>query len=135
MPLMVMQHDNDPVNELMDKVGDLSGFDIFHNQILVAVYIRPEKTASGIYLSDNTRSEDRYQGKVGLLLKKGPTAFEADGKWFTEDQKFEIGDWLVFRPSDTWQVTVKGTGREPVLCRMMDDIAVRGKVSGPDLAW
>lgn len=132
MPLMLMAHDNDPAQELLDKVGDLSGIEIFNNQILVAVYIRPEKTKSGIYLGDNTRDEDRYQGKIGLLIKKGPDAFKPDGKWFTEDQSFEVGDWLMFRPSDTWQVTI---GKEKVLCRMMDDIAVRGKVSGPDVAW
>lgn len=138
MPLMMMKHDQDPAQDLMEQVGDLSEIDIFHNQVMVAVYIRPEKTASGIILTTKTREEDRYQGKVGLIVKKGPTAFEPDGKWFTEDQKFEIGDWVFFRPSDTWQMTVKNKRQgatEHVLCRLMDDIAIRGKITDPDLAW
>ena len=42
----------DPRKALLDAVGDLSGFDIFHNQILVAIYVRPEKTSGGIIRPD-----------------------------------------------------------------------------------
>ena len=61
--------------ELRSAVGDLSGVEVFNTQVLVAVYIRPEKTSGGIIRPDSVREEDKYQGKVGLLLKKGRTAF------------------------------------------------------------
>ena len=48
MPPMIMQHEVDPADKLKKELGDLSKVEIFNNQILVAVYIRPQKTKSGI---------------------------------------------------------------------------------------
>lgn len=130
MPPMLMDHENDPKKEILDKLGDLSNIEIFNNQILVAVYIRPQKTKSGIYLSDKTVDEDRYQGKVGLLVGMGPSAFnDENGQWFNQAQ-FNLHDWLVFRPSDGWSVTFNG-----VLCRMMSDTQVKARIPSPDTAW
>ena len=130
MSNIAMAHDKDPREALMKEVGDLSGVEIFNMQVLVAVYIRPEKTKSGIILSDKTRDEDRFQSKVGLIVKKGPSAFvDEDGKWFS-GLDIKEGDWIVFRPSDGWNVTVNGT-----LCRMLDDMSIRGRISHPDQVW
>ena len=52
MPFMVMQHEVDPKQKLLDELGDISNVEIFNNQLLVAVYIRPKKTKSGIILAD-----------------------------------------------------------------------------------
>jgi co-chaperonin GroES (HSP10) len=127
---MVMEHEQDPKNEILQKIGNLDNFEIFNNDILVAVYIRPEKTKSGIYLTGQTRSEDRFQSKVGLILKKGPLAFVDDNKTWFSDAKFEVNDWIVFRPSDGWNITVND-----VLCRILSDTSIRGRVSHPDLVW
>ena len=70
MPAMLMEHDVDPREGLLKKIGDLSKVEVFNNQILVAVYLRPEKTKSGILLPGQTRDEDKYQSKVGLVIKK-----------------------------------------------------------------
>ena len=130
MPHMVMDHETDPKGKLINDLGDLSNIEIFNNQILVAVYIRPQKTKSGIYLSDKTVDEDRYQGKVGLLVKMGPAAFEDEnGQWFN-NEKFSLNDWLVFRPSDGWSIIVNG-----VLCRMLSDTQVKMRIPSPDVAW
>lgn len=130
MPHMVMEHADDPKQKLISDLGDLSNIEIFNNQILVAVYIRPTKTKSGIYLSDKTVDEDRYQGKVGLLVKMGPAAFQDDsGQWFN-NESFSMHDWLVFRPSDGWSITING-----VLCRMLSDTQVKMRISTPDVAW
>jgi len=130
MPFMIMEHATDPKQKLLDDIGDISAFDIFNNQILVAVYIRPNKTKSGIYLSDQSREEDKVQGKVGLVVKKGPAAFvDETSEWF-KDISVEVNDWVVFRPSDGWSITVNN-----VLCRIIDDTAVRGKVDVPDRVW
>ena len=129
MPHMLMSHDVDPKDAILQEIGDLSQVELFHNQVLLAVYIRPEKTKSGLILTDSHRDEDRYQSKVGLLVKRGPMAFEQDGNWF-QGLRFEDHDWLVFRPSDGWSITVNG-----VLCRIFDDINIKGRVPHPDAVW
>lgn len=130
MPFMIMDHAVDPKQKLLEDIGDISNVEIFNNQILVAVYIRPQKTKSGIYLSDQSREEDKIQGKVGLVVKKGPSAFVDDANEWFKDVSVEVNDWVVFRPSDGWGITVNN-----VLCRMIDDTAIRGKVDVPDRVW
>lgn len=130
MPFMIMSHEVDPKQKLLEDLGDISPFEIFNNQILVAVYIRPIKTKSGLYLPDQSREEDKVQGKVGLVVKKGPAAFvDETSEWF-KDISVELHDWVVFRPSDGWSITVNN-----VLCRIIDDTAIRGKVDMPDRVW
>ncbi len=130
MPHVPMLHDVDPTAKLLSEIGDISGLEIFNNQVLVAVYIRPTKTKSGIYFADKTIDEDRHQSKVGLIVKKGPTAFDdPNGEWF-QNESFEEKDWVVFRPSDGWPITVNN-----VLCRILQDVQVRGRVTHPDLVY
>jgi len=130
MPPMKMAHATDPKTELLNEVGDIKEVEIFNNQILCAIYIRPQKTASGIILTEKYVDEDKYQGKVGLVLKMGPEAFvDESGKWF-KNMKIKVGDWVVFRPSDGWSVSINGKS-----CRILDDVAIRGRVKSPDIIW
>ncbi len=123
MPYMKIKHDVDPKEKLLKELGDLSSVELFNNQILLAVYLRPTKTQLGgkdFFLTDQHVDEDRYQSKVGLLVKKGPTAFDdTTGEWFA-GETFNLHDWLVFRPSDGWDITVHG-----VLCRILSDTQVK----------
>lgn len=130
MPYMRMEHSSDPADAILKEMGDISDIEIFHNQVLVAIYIRPEKTKSGLYLSAQTRDEDKYQGKVGLIIKKGADAFvDESGKWF-KGVNLGVGDWIYFRPSDGWAITVHGQ-----LCRILDDTDIRGRIPTPDTVW
>lgn len=130
MPQREMVHAESPAKVLMDQLGDIESVEIFNNQVLVAIYIRPTKTKSGILLPDTHVDEDKYQGKVGLVIKKGPSAFiDEDNKWF-QGVNVEVNDWVIFRPSDGWSISVNNT-----LCRILDDTAVRGKVDAPDRVW
>jgi len=130
MPFMLMEHEVDPAQKILDEIGDLSKIELFNNQILVGVYIRPQKTKSGLYLSDKTTEEDRFQSKVGLLLKQGPRAFEPNDEGWFDGETFNLNDWLVFRPSDGWSITVHG-----VLCRILIDTQVKMRVPNPDEVW
>jgi co-chaperonin GroES (HSP10) len=103
---------------------------LFNNQILVAVYIRPQKTKSGIYLTDKTTDEDRHQSKVGLIMKMGPSAFEDNSEGWFKGEEFNLKDWVVFRPADGWNVTVHG-----VLCRVLNDTQIKARVKNPDEIW
>lgn len=130
MPFMLMKHETDPAKAILDEIGDISNVEVFNNQLLVAVYIRPEKTKSGLLLPGQTRDEDKFQSKVGLVLKKGPSAFQdTSGEWF-QDIDIDVNEWIIMRSSDGWSITVNG-----VLCRMIDDMNVRGRVDHPDRVW
>lgn len=130
MPPMLMEHVVDPKNALLKQVGDLSSIDIFNNAVLVALYVRPQRTKSGLYLTDKYTDEDRIQGKAGLIIKMGPSAFvDESGNWF-KDVKIGLNDWVIFRPSDGWSVSVNG-----ISCRLIDDTAIRGRIATPDMVW
>lgn len=129
MPHVAMHHAVDPKQDLIDRIGDTSGIEIFNNQILLGVYIRPEMTAGGIVIDT---SEDEHQSKIGLILAMGNDACEdPTGKWFRGvKRKIAIGDWILFRPSDAWPVTVNKQ-----MCRMLDDVCVKGRVAHPDTIY
>ena len=135
MPSIAMSHDVDPREDLLRRAGDLESVEIFGNDILVAIYKRPEKTKSGIILVDDTRGEDVHQGKVGLILKMGPVAYiDKDGARFRDIKE---GDWIVFRPSDGWRVTLNtlqgNYSKEDIVdCRIVSDASVRMRVTDPD---
>lgn len=129
MPHMLMDHEKNPKDDILSRLGDISNVEILHNQVLLAVYVRPQKTKSGLYLTESHREEDRFQSKVGLLVAKGPQAFVDDGQWFS-NTSFNMHDWLIFRPSEGWSITVNG-----VLCRMFDDVNIKGRVDHPDAVW
>lgn len=141
MPALVAVHDRDPREEIRERVGDLDWLRLRVNQILCAVYERPELARYGtleIKLSDQTRAEDRYQGKVGLVLKMGPLAFVDDAKnKFLPEDKLKIGDWVVYRASDGWQMTLTGDGTETSkqLCRVFVESDIRAVIPSPDMVW
>jgi co-chaperonin GroES (HSP10) len=138
MPAVAMLHEIDPREVILKKVGSLENIEVFGNDILVAIYKRPEKTKSGLILTANTLNEDIHQGKVGLVLKMGPTSYlDDDGNKFRDIKE---GDWVVFRPSDGWRVTLntlQGTYSkdDTVDCRIVSDISIRSRVSDPDLIY
>ena|SRR5215831_1014826 len=140
MPARLMEHAVDPRADLWDKLGDIDDLEVFANQVLVAIYVRPERTKSGIILTDANRDEDKSQGKIGLVVKLGEYAFTVDptkrDEWFgsinaeNEGGTIKLGDWVYFRASDGWAVTVN---QQP--CRILDDVRIRGRVKHPDMVW
>lgn len=138
MPAVAMLHEVDPKQAILDRVGDLSGVELFGSDMLVAIYKRPEKTKSGLILTDTTRKEDVHQGKVGLVVKMGPFCYiDEEGNKFRD---ISVGDWIVFRPSDGWQITLntlqKSISREDVVdCRIVGDANVRMRVMDPDYIY
>ena len=128
---------NDPKGALLDAIGDISGFQVFQHYVLVGTYVRPETTKGGIIRPDRNLVEDRFQGKVGLVLKSGPIAFED-----TELAKFggqapAVGEWVVFRPSDGFEMFFvdPSTGRDGTPCRMLEDVHIKGRVEDPESVY
>jgi len=120
----------DQKGELIRAVGDISKFKIMSNRILVATYIEPEKTAGGIILPQNRVNESKFQGKIGLVLKKGPLAFKDDDATKFYGQDIEIGDWVFYRPSDGWHFLLN-----EVDCRLIEDVHIMGVVPHPKYIW
>lgn len=132
MPILKMEHKEDPKQEIIANAGDLASVKLFGAQMLVGIYKRPEKTKSGLILTDKYRDEDIWQGKVGLVLKMGTISPDGeDGQYFGE-HPIAVGDWVVFRPSDGWPLSVGG-GQE---CRILEDIRrVKMAIESPDSVW
>lgn len=133
MPQMDMAHTADEaMEETLGRIGDISEFQVFHNDVVVAIYIRPDRTKSGLILTDRTRDEDKYQGKVGLVVKMGAEAFnDPSGNWF-QGVNVKVGDWVWFRASDGFALSIND--REG-LCRVLKDTSIRGTIPRPDMIW
>lgn len=113
---------------IKDKVGDLSGIDVMYNMVLLASYVRPNVTRGGIIRPGQNVEEDIWQGKVGLVLKHGPNAFQDDDTMSFEGQKAELDEWVVFKVGDAWQLTINDWP-----CRLVRDSAIRMKTADPSI--
>jgi co-chaperonin GroES (HSP10) len=124
-----MRHAVDPKKEILDKIGDLSTIEVMNANVLVGVYLRPAMTKGGV-LVPSMQKEDKYQGKVGLVLAVGPLAFQNDGSTDFRGQQLQVGDWVVFRTQDGDALEVNGC-----YCRMLQDVTVRLKIEHPDSVY
>ena len=128
MPRTVKSFAEKPTKEfIIEKVGDLSNITVMQNMVLVATYIRPDQTEGGLFLPDSAIEEDVYQGKVGLVLKMGPAAFEDS----VDEPRFyglraNLHDWVAYRVGDSWDLTLRG-----VACRLIRDSNIRLIISDP----
>lgn len=135
---------HDPAKPLLEAAGDLSDYEIFHNLVLVATYVPPPKVFKGpkgedieFHESDKSLLEHRFQGKVGLVLKIGPTAFVDDGATKFGEMFVERGDWVVYRVTDGFEMYIRDRRKinEGLSCRLIEDVFVRGRVSDPSLIY
>lgn len=117
---------NDKVVAIKKKVGDLSGIDVMYNMVLLAAFVRPNKTKGGLYRPQSNVEEDIWQGKVGLVMKHGPDAFQDDETMSFNGQKAELDEWVVFKVGDAWQLTINDWP-----CRLVRDSAIRMKTDNP----
>jgi co-chaperonin GroES (HSP10) len=125
-----MAHARDPGEVIAEAVGNLDDVKVFHNLVLIGIYERPEKTAGGIIISDKTQKEDVHQGVIGYVLKTGPAAFVDDANNKFYGVSVSPGDWVIYRPSDTWMTSINGKA-----CRMIEDAKIKGSVGHPDRAY
>lgn len=116
-----------PKLEIIKLIGDLSKFKVKFNMVLLATYFRPEKTAGGIIRPDANKAEDEWQGKVGLVMKLGPKAYEDDDETVFDGEKVEVGEWAVYKIGDTWSLNINGYP-----CRMIRDSSIKLTVEDPN---
>lgn len=128
---------HDPKKALLDAAGDMSGFEPFHNQVLVATYIEPEMTAGGIIKPDRTLAENRFQGKAALVLKVGPLAFKEQPPHYTfGGVTIKAGDWVVVRPADGFEMFKGKAGdRDGASVRLFQDVNILARVADPSTIY
>lgn len=91
-------------------------------QILLKVYAGEEKSEGGIVLTEEARANEVYRSVVGLVLDKGPVAYDKDNvyeKW----NKCEVGDWVIFRTNAGSQffyreIPLRSVAEEQILAKL-----------------
>jgi hypothetical protein len=127
----------DPKRALLNSAGPLTDYEVFHNLVLVATYVPSEKIGS-IIMPDRSMMEARFQGKMGLVLKCGPLAFQDDSVAKFGGVTVEPGDWVLYRPSDGIELFIKdhmGLANDGLACRLIEDSLIKGRVTDPSLVY
>jgi len=96
-----------------------------HNNVLCATYFLPafEFLPNGqkFFRSEKSHDEALWQGKIGLVLAKGPLAFvdEPSAGVFFHGQDVEPGNWVQWDIHDARQCTIAR-----VHCRIVKDTQI-----------
>lgn len=122
---------SDKRQAIIDAVGDLSGVKVHSDLVLVGTYIRDEKRASGLILPEEHLKEDEFQGKVGLVLARGPHAYTEYTDGGNDGGKnAELHTWVVFSIKETWPVQINGTA-----CRFIAYDKIRATIPDPKMVF
>lgn len=120
----------DPKAAIIAAVGDISQVKVSSDLVLLGTYIRNEKTAGGIIRPLDVLKEDEFQGKVGLVLKRGPVA---SGGWETEEDAGEFAKlhtWVVYQIKDAWPCQING-----IACRFVPYEKIRAQIPDPSMVF
>ncbi len=133
-----------PAEPLLAAAGNLDSYAPMHNFVLVATYVPPPKIMKGpngediiFHESDRSHDENRFQGKVGLVLKLGPIAFKDDNATKFGDVIPKPGDWVVYQPSQGFEHFIRDRTKfnEGLSCRLIQDVFVLEIVEDPSLIY
>ena len=127
----------DPRRTIIDGIGHkaISEFEPTLNYVLVGTYVRSEKTKGGIIKGgDRTRAEDRFQGKIGLVLKLGPSVNAPDRKALFGGEDLAVGDWVMYRTSDANEFFFVDAKHEleGSSARVIEDVLIMARVADPE---
>jgi hypothetical protein len=136
-------HDGDPKKDLMKAFEEVAEkTTVLGPLCLVAIYQRPDKvkTTSGVslYIPDTSKAEDKWQGKVGLLLKMGPLAFKEDETHQWGGVTPKVGDWVLFPIYSTFPVDAAGkpvNGVNYTRVRFVEDVKITAVIEEPDIYY
>jgi co-chaperonin GroES (HSP10) len=107
-------HKKDPAQEIWDDIGwVINGLTVTGADVLLAMYERvgqgEAKTERGIIIPDfkgGAATEDKYQGKVGLVVKMGPVAFQEDETHKWSGVHPQVGDWVLINVNEAFSFDV-----------------------------
>lgn len=123
----------DPKKAILDMIGAaVEKTEVMMNNIMIATYIEPEKTAGGIIKVHRSLQESIYQGKCYLVLKCGPIAYKNDARNDFAGQNVKPGDWVIVRNSDGLDLQF---GVDRVACKFVEEAHIRAIVPDPSLVY
>jgi hypothetical protein len=131
------EYARDPKAFLMDRcLLWLPACHLMRDLVLCATYYLPAfeflPNGTKFYRTDTSHNEALWQGKVGLVIAKGPMAFvdePALGIHF-HGQDVEIGDWVQWDIHDARQHTI-----DRIHCRALKDTQIIAKWDDPRLVY
>jgi hypothetical protein len=135
---------HDPAQAIWDAVGDLGDYEPFHNRLLCATYVPPNKVITRddgvkveIHRADRSLMEERFQGKAALVLKMGPQAFREDATTDFGGIVVKPGEWVIFQHSNAYEVFLRDRRKsnEGISCWLVQDVFIEGRVSDPSLIY
>jgi hypothetical protein len=129
------EYKTNPRQFMLDRCAlFMKNMEVFHNWVITATYYLPDHldVAGGhkIYLPDSTHDEALWQGKVGLVIGKGPLAFRDSPHIDFCGQNIEIGDWVQYDILEGRQFTI-----DQVHCRRLKDTQIVMRVGDPRLVY
>ena len=114
---------------------DVSTLKVFGPRLLVAKFIR-DKLSHNLAVAQNTQKEDKWQGKIGLVLAIGHLAFVSDDRNNFGDDNVAVGDWVLYEYGDGADADYQPPGTfEKVPCKFINDVDITGKVTRPDMFY
>jgi hypothetical protein len=127
---MKIVHAHDPLQAIVEAVGpELDNIEVISQYVLLGKYVREAgmMTTGGIEIPQEVVKDDRYQTKVGLVLKIGLTAFKDDEHVKFHGWRPNLLDWVAYRPSDGMTLQI---GRHE--CRLIPDVQIKLRLKHPD---
>lgn len=127
---------NDPRTFMLDRCALwMDSVEVFHNWIITATYYLPDwefvpNTSVKLYRPETTHDEALWQGKVGLVIGKGPLAFRDEEHLKFHGQNVEIGDWVQYDIMEGRQFTI-----DRIHCRRLKDTQIVMRVKDPRLVY
>jgi co-chaperonin GroES (HSP10) len=131
---------DDPRHTLIAAIGqnNIDNYEPALNLVLVATYVRSEKTKGGIIIGgDKTRAEDRFQGKIGLVLKLGPSVNKSERAKLFDGRPLAAGDWIMYRASDAHEFFFidANSSLDGCSARLIEDGLIMGRVTEPEAIY
>jgi hypothetical protein len=129
------EYARDPKGFLLDRCSLwLPSCHLMHNLVLCATYYLPPfdilPNGTPWYRTDTSHNEALWQGKVGLVIAKGPMAFVDEPGISFHDQDVAIGDWVQWDIHDARQCTF-----DRIHCRYLKDTQIIAKWDDPRLVY
>lgn len=147
----------DARREILNAVGDLSGFKLFGTNLIVAPYVQ-----SGLLRGVGEEAEvfsldalyERYEAKSGLLTQQLSVESIYQGKVYlvlaigdgVKEPRYKVGDWIVTLQENTRAVSISAPGakQSKVLeklgvtyvgfpCKFLYDADVYMRIDDPDM--
>ncbi len=98
------------------------------NKVLLLTHLKSKfYEGTTILKPDKTLDEDKWQGKTGLIVAMGPSAFQDTPTFSFGGVVPSVGDWLVYRSSDGATMTI-----DYAHCCIIEDFHYQGIVPDPD---